>query len=95
MGVDAIYDMIVKDGLYQNEVLYGRNYKLSDKLGISDETFYALSRLMAILYFGSLILVIVSIFFIRKITWKHKYFFPIILCMLSLFVWLVFPHYFL
>lgn len=69
-GVMGIFDMIIKKGFYVNEASYARSYTISGKLGLDAYEFLILNKLIALLYFGSLIVIALSPFFKMKLKKK-------------------------
>lgn len=89
-GIGKIYSMIMHEGFYVNSS-YQRNYTLAEMWGVGDNIFYLINRGVAIVYFSSIILVVLSFFFTRIIDKKKVYLSALILCLLSIFIWLIIP----
>lgn len=88
-GLSGIYDMISKNGFYNNFALYARNFSLSERIGLSRESFNILNRFIALIYFCSLIFALIIPFNKFRKAKKHRAVF--VLCSISLLIIVIIP----
>ncbi|AZA84597.1 hypothetical protein C1637_07095 [Chryseobacterium lactis] len=72
MGVGAIWHMVTGSGFY-SDAYPERISEISEKLGMTVTTFKMVNQIVSIIYFITLIIPVLSIFFLKKFSKRSIY----------------------